>query len=43
MEQINAGNMTGVPEGLAWIAVDDVPTQAEFKVVDIPGVDRSIL
>ena len=31
------GNMTGVPKGLAWIAKDDVPTPAEFKVVKCPA------
>ena len=33
INQNNAGDMKGVPEGLAWIAKDDVPTDAEFKVI----------
>ena len=33
VNQNNAGDMTGVPEGLRWISKDDVPTDAEFKVI----------
>ena len=33
INQNNVGDMKGVPEGLAWIAKDDVPTDAEFKVI----------
>merc|ERR1719181_2410017 len=31
LAQAARGDMEGVPKGLAWIAKDDVPTQAEFK------------
>ena len=33
INQNNAGDMKGVPKGLRWISKDDVPTDAEFKVV----------
>ena len=33
INQNNAGDMKGVPKGLRWISKDDVPTDAEFKVI----------
>ena len=33
INQNNEGEMKGVPEGLRWISKDDVPTDAEFKVI----------
>ena len=33
INQNNVGDMEGVPEGLRWISEDDVPTDAEFKVI----------
>ena len=33
INQNNVGDMTGVPEGLRWVSKDDVPTDAEFKVI----------
>ena len=33
INQNNVGDMKGVPEGLRWISKDDVPTDAEFKVI----------